>query len=267
MANSELPRHRPHLTLSQGEWRPCRSPKGETIRASGGEANRRFGRPPRRWPECSFWCSSCWPWCWSMVWASFGRPRRRSDVDRRPEDSGPADPQRGQSRHGQWSVQFKTGNRERDPQRQDFHWVRGHDPRNRLSGRRLRFGADGKRRLLRRLKRIEGPDVEAATTMHNDPRFAAVWSRAAEDWPTEIAPIAANCSRWASNSDSRDQLLRLRYRKDSIVAALACPCTGTEPQTRQIAELRSSRPTHQAAIGPAGRNSNSGWPTCGGTWP
>ena len=86
----------------------------------------------------------------------------------------------------QWSVQFKTGNRERDPQRQDFHWIQENairataNPPNVCVLERMENGD-----FYGRLKRIEGPDVEP--TMSMQAAIAAVDRKAA----VEIAPIAA----------------------------------------------------------------------------
>ena len=88
---------------------------------------------------------------------------------------------------GQWSVQFKTGNRERDPQRQDFHWVTENairataNPPDVCVLERMENGD-----FFGRLKRIEGPDVALATTMQAAPSRPSAGKAA-----TEIAPIAS----------------------------------------------------------------------------
>ena len=210
--------------------------------------------------------------------------RRRSDVGRRPENPGPADPQPDQPRHPpvERPVQDRQP-RARPPAARFSLGRRERHPRDGQSARRLRLGADGKRRLLRPAEANRGAGRGAS---HDDASRHRAPSAARR--PTEIAAVGRPTARPSANNftNVRGEMLRLRYRQQRDCGAGVSPAhaAGTAaPQTARAGEtpapqvrrtstvnLRSFRPaptkSNSSRTGWSA-NSNGGWPRSGGTWP
>jgi phosphate transport system permease protein len=116
---------------------------------------------------------------------------------------------------GQRSTQFKTGNREQDAARQDFHWV----PDETI--RAIRYPPEVF--VLERsengdfygyLKRVEGPDMTAMPEASATERLSAAIETVRRKSAAEVAPLAAELLALGKQFEAtRDELLRLRYRR------------------------------------------------------
>jgi phosphate transport system permease protein len=150
---------------------------------------------------------------------------------------------------GASSIQFKTGNREQDPQRQDFRWVKDDAVREIIHPadvcvlERVENGD-----FYGHLVRIEGPDMTlcngrapADTAIQNATMQAALDSicrKSAE----EVGPIAAELFALGNQlQETRGKLLRLKYQRDRLaVGSLAgeLACRGDDLD-RQLTELQT----------------------------
>ena len=120
------------------------------------------------------------------------------------------------------SIQFKTANREQDPRRQDFRWIKTDAVRATAAPadvcvlERLENGD-----FFGCVKKIEGPDTAGCATLQS--AIDAVRRKSAE----ELSPLAAELSSLGKQlQDARDKLLRLRYKNHGDL-------------DRQIAELET----------------------------
>ena len=143
---------------------------------------------------------------------------------------------------GQRSIQFKTGNREQDPQRQDFHWVKDNTIRD------IAFPPDVW--VLERvengnfygyLQRVEGPDLAGRSDAAPAEQLAAARDAVRRKSAAEIAPLAAELLALGNQlQEARDELLHLRYRQERLSAdAEAGQRVRQENLDRRIAELQA----------------------------
>jgi phosphate transport system permease protein len=123
---------------------------------------------------------------------------------------------------GRPSIQFKTANREQDPRRQDFRWIKSVAilktavPADVCVLERAENGD-----FFGRVKKIEGPDAAGCATLQS--AVAAMRRKSAE----ELSPLAAELSSLDNQLQNvRDRLLRLRYKNHGDL-------------DRQIAELET----------------------------
>ncbi len=116
------------------------------------------------------------------------------------------------------SFQLKTGNRELDPQRQDFRWVKEKDirsisyPTGIYVLERVENG-----NYYGRLERVEGPHVPAAGDRSGDEALSsgvtAVQQKAAE----YLGPIARNLAALSHQlQETREAIATLQYRKTRL---------------------------------------------------
>jgi phosphate transport system permease protein len=147
--------------------------------------------------------------------------------------------------NGVTSVQFKTGNREQDPQRQDFCWIKQDaireidHPAGVYVLERMEHGD-----FYGYVKRVAGPDVAPSSDAPPAETLARALDAVRRKSAEQIAPIAAELFA-LSNRLQRTQgkLLRLQYEKDRAAAGGEIPLP-QGPQTdldRQIAELQAER--------------------------
>jgi phosphate transport system permease protein len=132
---------------------------------------------------------------------------------------------------GESSIQFKTANRELDPQRQDFRWIKddailaSSEPADAFVFERTENGD-----FYGYAARVEGPDVTPASKLQPSSLEAALDSirrKSAE----EIGPIAAQLSSLSGDLQAtHDRLLQLKYRRSTQPG---------EDVDRQIAGLES----------------------------
>lgn len=116
---------------------------------------------------------------------------------------------------GELSVQFKTGNREQDPQRQDFRWIKDaairavDDPAGVCVLERMENGD-----FYGYVVRVEGPDVErSADVAALESALDSVRRKSAD----EVAPIGAELLALSKQLQAtRDKLLQLDYRKTRL---------------------------------------------------
>jgi phosphate transport system permease protein len=116
---------------------------------------------------------------------------------------------------GQRSTQFKTGNRELDPARQDFCWL----PDETI--RAITWPPDAC--VLERsengnfygyLKRVGGPDVAGPSEAPLPEQLAAAMDAVQRKSATAVAPLAAELLAVSREDEyTQDELLRLRYRR------------------------------------------------------
>jgi phosphate transport system permease protein len=120
----------------------------------------------------------------------------------------------------QRSTQFKTGNREQDPARQDFHWV----PDSTI--RAIAYPSDVC--VLERsengnfygyLKRIEGPDVARPSEASPREQLSAAMDAVRRKSAAVVAPLAAELLALGSQlQETQEELRRLRYHQSANVA-------------------------------------------------
>ena len=122
----------------------------------------------------------------------------------------------------QSSTQFKTANREQDPQRQDFRWIKDDAiaettyPAGVCVLERAENGD-----FYGRIKGVAGPDLTASS----DASVSAALSQALDSIrrksAEEIAPIAAELFTLSSQlQETRGKLLRLDYQKNHLAGGL-----------------------------------------------
>jgi phosphate transport system permease protein len=139
---------------------------------------------------------------------------------------------------GESSIQFKTGNREQDSQRQDFRWIRDDairgiaNPAEVCVLERIENGD-----FYGYVKGVAGPDV----ALSPDARGAEALSKALESIrrksAEEIAPITAELFGLSTQlHKTRGALLRLSYRNEHGAGE---PERRGENLDRQIAELQA----------------------------
>lgn len=124
---------------------------------------------------------------------------------------------------GESSIQFKTGNRELDPQRQDFRWVKDTairgttEPSEVCIIERIENGD-----FYGYLKGIAGPDVLRASGTLTAECFSNALDSIRRKSADEVAPISAELLVLSNQlQETRGKLLRLKYRKDRLASELA----------------------------------------------
>ena len=140
---------------------------------------------------------------------------------------------------GASSVQFKTANRELDPQRQDFRWVKQDAIRDSATPAEvcvLERSENGD--FYGFVEKVAGPDLasspdgSAAETLSN--ALSAIRRKSAE----EIGPITAELSVLSNKlQELRDKRLRLEYRKKHVPEDAS---TLRNDLDRQIKELEAA---------------------------
>ena len=193
----------------------------------------------------------------------------RGHAGRRHKVLGRADPQRVNPDNGQSSIQFKTGNREQDPQRQDFRWVKDDAIRRlpirpRSASWSVPRTATSTATLRASPVPICAPSGDAARVRKTAfPRRRKSARDSPRSPPSCSQPIAAvRCSTRSAAG------FRYEIGGDRAVCRADLPPAQTRSAAadrsgRQIAELEPTA-THQAAIRPARQpSSNGGWPICG----
>lgn len=138
---------------------------------------------------------------------------------------------------GESSVQFKTGNREQDPQRQDFRWVKEDAiddmvyPAGVYVLERMENGD-----FYGYLKDITGPDVAVAVEAIAGESLALALDSTRRRSVEEVGPIAAELLALGNELQrNRGSLLRLQYHKDRRGDEVA---SRNDEVDRQIAQLQ-----------------------------
>lgn len=115
------------------------------------------------------------------------------------------------------SVQLKTANRELDPQRQDFRWIKDVDinetryPDDVCVLERLENGD-----FYGYVKSVAGPDLASTPEAAKSEQLAAAIELVRRKSAEELGPIAAKLSSLGGElQGTRDKLLRLRYQRSS----------------------------------------------------
>ena len=151
---------------------------------------------------------------------------------------------------GRSSIQFKTGNREQDPQRQDFRWVKDdaiHATSNPAEVCVLERIENGD--FYGYVKGIVGPDLESTSEIPVVESFSRALDFIRRKSAEEIGPITTELLALSNQfQETRGKLLRLRYSRDhrgAGVPSVESSQAGETPapQTaldRQIAELQAS---------------------------
>ncbi|MBN1591445.1 MAG: phosphate ABC transporter permease PstA [Pirellulales bacterium] len=141
------------------------------------------------------------------------------------------------------SVQFKVGNREQDPQRQDFRWIR-YDailaityPAEVYVLERVENGD-----FYGYLKDTAGPDLARLSGIPVAEAFPKALGSVRSKSSEEIAPISKKLLSLGNElQKTQDKILRLTYRRDRL---LADSRSGNQSRAsdvdRQIAELQAS---------------------------
>ncbi len=150
----------------------------------------------------------------------------------------------------QWSVQFKTGNRDQDPQRQDYHWVKAGSIRQ--SSRPcdayvLERSENGD--FYGYLQAVQGADcppaaAEAESSPASPEQLSAALGAVRQKMAAEIAPIAAELFGLSNQlQTARDQLTRLRYRRrqagPETGSAGVAGGTVADPMAKKIEQLEA----------------------------
>lgn len=144
---------------------------------------------------------------------------------------------------GELSIQFKTANREQDPQRQDFRWVKDEtiSATSRPTGVYVLERA-GNGDFYGYLKSVAGPDLESPSEVPAAEALSTALDSVRRKSAEEIDPIAAQLFTLSNElQQARGRLLRLTYRRDRLLA-------GTQPNgrteqadlERQISELQAA---------------------------
>jgi phosphate transport system permease protein len=143
---------------------------------------------------------------------------------------------------GEASTQFKTANRELDPQRQDFRWVKdeairtiSHMP-DVVVLERTEHG-----NFLGFVKNLAGPNVKSPEEVPVAEALSAALDSVRRKTAEQLDPIAAQLLTLSGElQEARDKRLRLIYRRNQFLASSA---TGTEGEQvrleHQIAELQT----------------------------
>lgn len=135
---------------------------------------------------------------------------------------------------GESSIQFKTGNREQDPQRQDFRWIKDdaiHTITNPAEVCVLERVENGD--FYGYVKGVAGPDVVSPVPETFSKALDSIRQKSAE----EISPISAELFALSNQlQETRGKLLRLSYRRDRSAGGLA---RRGDDLDNQIAELQA----------------------------
>lgn len=138
------------------------------------------------------------------------------------------------------NMQFKTGNRELDPQRQDFHWY----PQQAIRELAYPSGVYVLERMengnfFGHLKSLTVPNLPIPE--HSEPaaRFAAALDAVRAKHADQVQPIAAKLSSLSNQLQGiRDAVLKLEYRKKQLAAN---PASNARAKTldAQLASLQA----------------------------
>ncbi|MEN6407254.1 MAG: phosphate ABC transporter permease PstA [Thermoguttaceae bacterium] len=140
---------------------------------------------------------------------------------------------------GQVGIQLKTGNRERDPQRQDFRWIRQDavvarsDPADVFVLERLENGD-----FFGRFQGVRGPDL-TTTSDRSLQAFSDALRTIRKKSDHELAPVARQLFTLSNELQvNRDRLLRLKYRqsKQGSSKTLDREQSNLETEERRIKE-------------------------------
>ena len=144
------------------------------------------------------------------------------------------------------SIQLKTGNREQDPQRQDFHWVKA----DAISHTALPVEAYVLERsengdFYGYLQEIRGPDLQSADDPASREQLSAALRAVRQKMAEELAPIAADLLTLSTQLQMvRDQLTRLQYRRQQTQTqagtSAAHGSAGQDPSASQIEQLEAT---------------------------
>ena len=136
------------------------------------------------------------------------------------------------------SIQFKTGNREQDPQRQDFRWIKGGairaiaNPAEVCVLERLENGD-----FYGYVKGVAGPDLTSSSEVPAEQTLSGALDCIRRMSAEELAPIAAELFALSSElQETRGKVLRLSYRRDRLAGELA---RRGDDLDGQIAELQA----------------------------
>ena len=150
---------------------------------------------------------------------------------------------------GESSIQFKTGNREQDPQRQDFRWIKDDairaivHPSEVYVLERVENGD-----FYGYVKGVAGPDLALSFEAPVAETFSKTLDSIRRKSTEDIAPIDAELFALSNQlQETRGELLRLCYRRDRLAAGITkfSPLPkgeGTNDQAdldHQIAEFQS----------------------------
>jgi phosphate transport system permease protein len=146
---------------------------------------------------------------------------------------------------GQSSIQFKTGNREQDPQRQDFRWIKN-DAIHAISNpaevcvlERIENGD-----FYGYVKDVTGPDLASSPKVPVRETLSIALDSIRRKSAEEVGPIADELFALSNQlQETRGKLLRLCYRRDRLKVSPLPLGEGTNNQTdldRQIAALQAS---------------------------
>jgi phosphate transport system permease protein len=143
---------------------------------------------------------------------------------------------------GQASIQFKTANREQDPQRQDFRWIKADAIRTILNPagvcvlERIENGD-----FYGYVKGVAGPDLTSAGKVTGGEMLSGVLDSIRRKSAAEIGPITHALLLLSNRLEkTRDKLLRLSYRRDRMKSSLVVQAAETDKLNRRIAELQST---------------------------
>lgn len=133
------------------------------------------------------------------------------------------------------SIQFKTANREQDPQRQDFRWIDARGIRSTVYPADvfiLERAENGD--FYGRIKRMEGPDVKLASGENAPLALPTSLDAVRRKSASSVAPIAAELYVLSQKLLAlREKKLRLQHQapKDEKIAELAAECQRIKEQS------------------------------------
>ncbi len=151
---------------------------------------------------------------------------------------------------GESSIQFKTGNREQDPQRQDFRWIKDDairtisNPAEVCVLERIENGD-----FYGYVKEVAGPDLKSPSDAPVAETLSKALNTIRRKSAKEIAPIAAELFALSNQlQETRGKLLRLRYRRLAAAGTAADNPSGANVPSaakltalnREIAEQEKS---------------------------
>ncbi len=144
---------------------------------------------------------------------------------------------------GELSIQFKTANREQDPERQDFRWVKDETIRALSHPAEvyvLERAENGD--FYGYLKSVAGPNVAWPIEVPAAAAFSTALDSVRRKSSEEVGPIAAQLFTLSNElQETRGKLLRLTYRRDrSLAGSQTNGKTGQADLKRQIAELQAA---------------------------
>ena len=141
---------------------------------------------------------------------------------------------------GESSIQFKTGNREQDPQRQDFRWIKDDairtisNPAEVCVLERIENGD-----FYGYVKEVAGPDLKSPSDAPVAETLSKALNTIRRKSAKEIAPIAAELFALSNQlQETRGKLFRLRYRRLAAAGTAADNPSGADvPSTAKLTAL------------------------------